>query len=41
MTVTIPKPLVILFGLIVGGGLLAALVREAPDLTRYAKFEAM
>ena len=41
MTITIPRPLALLLLVVFGGGLLAILVKEAPDLWRYAKFEGM
>ncbi len=41
MTIYVPKPLAILFLVVFGGGALALLIKETPDLIRYAKFEGM
>ena len=41
MTITIPRPLaILLFGLL-AAGVLGMLIKEAPDLWRYAKLEGM
>lgn len=37
MTIYIPKPVLILLGLVLGGGVLALFVQELPDLIRYIK----
>jgi hypothetical protein len=41
MTITIPKPLAILIGLLLAVGAVFALKEEAPALRRYIKFETM
>jgi hypothetical protein len=37
MTIYIPKPVAVVLLLVFGGGLLALLVSELPDLIRYLK----
>jgi hypothetical protein len=41
MTITIPRPLVALFGLALAAGAVFILYEEAPALRRYIKFETM
>jgi hypothetical protein len=41
MTITIPRPLVALFGLALAAGAVFFLYEEAPALRRYIKFETM
>lgn len=37
MTIHIPKPIAIVLGVVLGGGLLRFILQETPDMMRYLK----
>ena len=37
MTIHIPKPIAIVLGVILGGGLVGFILQEMPDMVRYVK----